>query len=47
MEPLLDPTSTSWPNLIFFGIITGRAIRRGTLLSVKDLETAIDACIDG
>jgi len=43
------PTSGSWLNMveIFFGIITRQAIRRGTFTSVKDLETAIAAYIDG
>jgi len=43
------PTSGSWLNMveIFFGIITRQAIRRGTFHSVKDLETAIGAYIDG
>jgi transposase len=43
------PTSGSWLNMveIFFGIITRQAIRRGTFTSVKDLETAIGAYIDG
>jgi hypothetical protein len=37
------PTSCSWLNMveIFFGIITGQAIRRGTFTSVGDLEDAI------
>jgi len=41
-------TSCSWLNMveIFFGIITRQAIRRGTFRSVKDLTTAIGACID-
>jgi hypothetical protein len=39
----------SWLNLVevFFGIITGQAIRRGTFTSVKDLTTAIGRFIDG
>jgi len=43
------PTSGSWLNMveIFFGIITRRAIRRGTFTSVKDLIAAIGAFIDG
>ena len=42
------PTSCSWLNMveIFFGIITRQAIRRGTFLSVQDLEDAIRAFID-
>jgi len=32
---------------IFFGIITRQAIRRGTFHSVKELEAAIGAYIDG
>ena len=37
------PTSCSWLNLveIFFGIITGQAIRRGTFTSAPDLIGAI------
>jgi transposase len=37
------PTSASWMNLveIFFGIITRKAIRRGTFTSVADLVQAI------
>jgi hypothetical protein len=43
------PASGSWLNLveIFFGIITRRAIRRGTFTSVRDLVEAIRAFIDG
>jgi transposase len=43
------PTSGSWLNMveIFFGIITGQAIRRGTFHSVKDLIAAIGTFIDG
>jgi transposase len=42
------PTSCSWLNMveIFFGIITRQAIRRGSFLSVDDLEDAIRAFID-
>ncbi len=41
------PTSCSWLNMeIFFGIITLRAIRRGTFHSVKDLTAAIGRFID-
>jgi transposase len=42
------PTSCSWLNMaeIFFGIITGQAIRRGTFRSVKELTAAIGAFID-
>ena len=42
------PTSCSWLNLveIFFGIITRQAIRRGSFVSVEDLEDAIRAFID-
>ena len=34
------PTSSSWLNLVerFFGLITGKAIRRGVFSSVQDLE---------
>jgi hypothetical protein len=40
------PASGSWLNLeIFFGIITRRAIRRGTFTSVRDLVEAIRAFI--
>ena len=37
------PTSSSWLNQVerFFALITGRMIRRGTFLSVDELETAI------
>jgi transposase len=42
------PTGCSWLNMveIFFGIITGQAIRRGTYRSVKDLTAAIGRFID-
>src|SRR5215213_5467662 len=42
------PTSASWMNLveIFFGIITRKAIRRGTFTSVADLVRAIRIFID-
>jgi transposase len=42
------PTSCSWLNMveIFFGIITRQAIRRGSFLSVEDLEDAIRRFID-
>lgn len=42
------PTSCSWLNMveIFFGIITRQAIRRGSFLSVTDLEDAIRRFID-
>jgi transposase len=42
------PTSCSWLNMveIFFGIITRQAIRRGSFVSVDDLEDAIDTYID-
>jgi hypothetical protein len=41
------PTSCSWLNMveIFFGIITRQAIRRGSFVSVDDLEDAIDTYI--
>ena len=41
--------SGSWLNLVevFSGIITRRAIRRGTFASVKQLVTAIRTFIDG
>ena len=37
------PTSSSWLNQVerFFAVITGRMIRRGTFLSVNELEQAI------
>ena len=41
------PTSGSWMNLVFFGIITRQAIRRGTFIFVKDLVAAIATFIDG
>jgi hypothetical protein len=42
------PASGSWLNMeIFFGIITGQAIRRGAFRSVKDLIAAIGTFIDG
>ena len=43
------PTCGSWLNMveIFFGIIAGQAIRRGTFHSVKDLETAVGVYING
>ena len=39
------PTSSSWLNQVerFFGLITQRLIRRGTFLSVQELETSIYA----
>jgi len=42
------PTSASWLNLVevFFGIITRKAIRRGTFTSVADLVGAIRRFID-
>ncbi|HEV7648427.1 MAG TPA: IS630 family transposase [Actinophytocola sp.] len=42
------PTSCSWLNMveIFFGIITRQAIRRGSFLSIDDLEDAIRRFID-
>ena len=41
-------TSGSWLNLveIFFGIITGQAIRRSTFTSMCDLVAAIERYID-
>jgi hypothetical protein len=37
------PTSSSWVNQVerWFGLITGRMIRRGTFRSVQELEAAI------
>jgi hypothetical protein len=48
ITPHFTPTSCSWLNMveIFFGIITRQAIRRGSFLSVDDLEDAIRAFID-
>ncbi len=42
------PSGYSWLNIveIFFGIITGQAIRRGTFRPVKELTAAIGAFID-
>lgn len=42
------PTYSSWLNQVerFFGIITGKVIRRGTFKSVKDLTQKIDHFID-
>ena len=42
------PTSASWINLVerFFGLLTERAIRRGSFQSVAELEAAIHAYID-
>ena len=42
------PTSCSWLNMveIFFGIITRQALRRGTFVSVADIEAAITTYID-
>ncbi len=39
------PTSSSWLNQVerFFGLITQRMIRRGTFLSVRELENSIYA----
>ncbi len=49
IAPHFTPRSGSWLNMaeIFFGIITRRAIRRGTFYSVADLEKAIGVFIDG
>jgi DDE superfamily endonuclease len=43
------PASGSWLNMleIFFGIIIGQAIRRGTHRSVRELIDAIGRFIDG
>jgi transposase len=43
------PTSASWMNLVevFFAIITGQAIRRGSFPSVPDLVAAIRRFVDG
>jgi transposase len=42
------PTSASWINLVerFFGLLTDRAVRRGSFQSVAELEVAINAYID-
>lgn len=42
--PHFVPTSSSWLNLVerWFGELTGKRIRRGVFVSVKDLETAIE-----
>jgi transposase len=42
------PTSSSWLNLVerWFGLITSRAIRRGSFSSVKALENAIKTYIE-
>jgi len=40
------PTSASWMNMVFFGIITRQAIRRGTFANVPDLISAIRRYID-
>ena len=42
------PTSASWINLLerFFGLLTDRAVKRGSFQSVADLEVAIHAYID-
>jgi transposase len=42
------PTSSSWLNLVerWFGLITSRAIRRGSFSSVKELENAIKTYIE-
>jgi transposase len=41
--PHFVPTSSSWLNLVerWFGELTGKRIRRGTFVSVEDLEKAI------
>ena len=43
------PTSSSWLNLVerWFGESDGKAIRRGVFRSVEDLQTAIDAFLQG
>lgn len=42
------PTSSSWLNLVerWFGELTAKAIRRGTFLSVSDLQAAIDRFLE-
>jgi len=42
--PHFIPTSSSWLNLIerWFGELTGKRIRRGVFVSVKDLIAAIE-----
>ncbi|EQD28801.1 transposase, partial [mine drainage metagenome] len=41
------PTSSSWLNLVerWFGDLTGKAVRRGSFVSVPDLVAAIEAFI--
>ncbi len=41
------PTSCSWLNMvvIFFGLVTRQAIRRGSFHSVQDLEDTIETYI--
>ena len=43
------PTSSSWLNLVerWFGELTGKAIRRGSFVSVPDLEKAIEEFLAG
>ena len=41
------PTSASWLNLVWFGIIERQAIHRGTFRSVRDLVAKIRAFITG
>ena len=49
VQPHFTPTSGSRLRVVevFFGINTRQAIRRGTFHSVKNLETAVGAYIDG
>jgi len=41
------PTSGSWLNLVWFGIIERQAIHRGTFTSVRDLNAKIRAFVHG
>ena len=42
------PTPASWLNQVerFFALLTDRALKRGVFHSVRDLESAINACLD-
>jgi transposase len=46
--PHFVPTSSSWLNLVerWFGELTGKRIRRGTFVSVEDLQNAINEFLD-
>jgi len=47
LSPALPPTYSSWRNQVerWFGLITQRAIRRGSFTSVHDLVQKIDAFV--